>query len=196
MWRPPEQWAMFCMSCEFLSKMCVRVWGRAGFVHGMPIQVSYPSLTLNERVDRKRRFIRESARTYSCWLNERKSEDSTRLWYSHKSSWWRALVTTSKDKKTKQIVEIFLWGRVVWQLAMVGGNSPLFVQPILLPCQASCAHPPGEKASKKEWDGRRKKRCGEKKGRKIVKYGKEKVTKLTTCSFHILGSVFWLYMIR
>ena len=83
-----------------------------------------------------------------------------------------------------------LRGRVVW------GNSPLFVQPILLPCQASCAHPPGEKASKKEWDGRRKKRWGEKKGRKIVKHGKEKVTKLTTCSSHILGSVFWLYTIR
>ena len=115
MWRPPEQWAMFCMSCEFLSKMCVRVWGRAGFVHGMPIQVSYPSLTLKKMVNRKRRFIRESGRTYSCWLNERKSEDSTRLWYSHKSSWWRALVTTSKDKKTKQIVEIFLRGRVVWR---------------------------------------------------------------------------------
>ena len=115
MWRPPEQWAMICMSCEFLSKMCVCVWGRAGFLHGMPIQVSYPSLTLKEMVNRKRRFIRESGRTYSCWLNERKSEDSTRLWYSHKSRLWQAPVTTSKDKKTKQIVEIFLRGHVVWR---------------------------------------------------------------------------------
>ena len=34
------------------------------------------------------------------------------------------------------------------------------------------------------------------KGRKRVKHGKEKVTKLTTCSSHILESAFWLYMIR
>ena len=37
---------------------------------------------------------------------------------------------------------------------------------------------------------------GRKKGRKRVKHGKEKVTKLTTCSSHILKSSFWLYMIR
>ena len=32
-----------------------------------------------------------------------------------KSRWWQAPVTTSKDKKTKQIVEIFRRGQVVWR---------------------------------------------------------------------------------
>ena len=116
------------------------------------------------------------------------------LWYSHKSKWWLAPVTTSKDKKTKQIVEIFLRGRVLWRWWGAIVRS-LFNPFCFLARLLATTHQEKKPQKRNEMAGG-KKRWEEKKGTKRVKHGKEKVTQLTTCSSHVLESALWLYMIR
>ena len=54
----------------------------------------------------------DSIKTCVEWMQEKRLNCVVII---SKSRWWQAPVTTSKDKKTKQIVEIFLRGRVVWR---------------------------------------------------------------------------------